>query len=67
MTGLPEFFKQTSDKPYDRHLYQMIYFDGKKEVFDSWEAVQLKWFQTPSRFTNSIEVLDKKITTKGFK
>jgi len=65
MTGLPEFFQQTSTRPYDRHLYQLKYFDNKKEVFDSWEAVQLKWFQTPRHFMDSIEVLDKK--NKGFK
>ena len=50
MTGLPEFFKQTCDKPYDRHSYKLVGINGNELIFDSWEEAQLYWFQAPSRF-----------------
>jgi len=65
MTGLPEFFKQTSDKPYDRHSYKLVGINGNELIFDNWEEVQLYWFQAPSRFLSHIEVLDKKKKSNG--
>lgn len=62
-----EFFKQTCDKPYDRHHYKLVYSDGKDKVFDNYEDAQLTWFQTPSQFLSHVEVLDKKSKSKGFK
>jgi len=68
MTGLPKFFRQTSDKPYDRHNYRYYYKDNTSIVLDSYEEVMEKWFNTPSILKSHIEVLDKKKkTTKGFK
>ena len=69
MTGLPEFFEQTCDKPYNRHQYKLFRNYNQKElIFDSWEQVQSYWFHTPSQFLSHIEVLDKKKkTTGGFK
>jgi len=64
----PRFFKQTCNKPYDRHSYKLVGINGNELIFDNWEEVQLYWFQAPSRFLSHIEVLDKtKKTTKGFK
>ena len=62
----PECFKQTSDKPYDRHDYKLVYEDGKEVVFDNYEDVQLTWFQNGGHFLSHVEVLDKK-KSKGFK
>ena len=60
-------FKQTCDKPYDRHDYKLVYEDGKEVIFDNYEDVQLTWFQRGGYFLSHIEVLDKKQKTKGFK
>jgi hypothetical protein len=65
MSGL-ETFKQTSDVPYDRHDYKLIFEDGKEVIFDNYEDVQLFWFQRGGNFLSHIEVLDKK-QKKGFK
>ena len=60
-------FKQTCDKPYDRHDYKLVYENGKEVIFDNYEDVQLTWFQRGGHFLSHIEVLDKKQKTKGFK
>ena len=63
-----ETFSQTSDEPYLRHDYKLIYEDGNEVVFDNYEDVQLFWFQRAGRFLSHIEVLDKKKSkAKGFK
>ena len=62
----PEYFKQTSDKPYIRHDYKLVYEDGKEVFFDNYEDVQVTWFQHGGNFLSHIEVLDKK-KSKGFK
>ena len=38
--------------------------NGNGEEYESWEEVQLRWFQTPSQFLSHVDVLDK---VKGFK
>jgi len=60
-------FKQTSDDPYIRHHYKLIFSDGREVIFDNYEEVQVTWFQTPGHFLSHIEVLDIKEKTKGFK
>jgi hypothetical protein len=65
MSGL-EVFKQTSDEPYIRHDYKLIFEDGKQVVFDNYEDVQLTWFQRGGNFLSHVEVLDK-IQQRGFK
>jgi hypothetical protein len=71
MTGLPEFFKQTSDEPYIRHDYKLIDNEGQFIVFDNYTDTQAVWFQTPKMFLSHIEVLDKQVKqktkTRGFK
>ena len=69
MTGLPEFFQQTCDKPYDRHDYKLVYTDGNFKIFNTFEEFQATWFQTANMFLSHAEVLDKKTkqkTLKGF-
>jgi hypothetical protein len=63
---MTQTFKQTCDKPYDRHDYKLVYGDGKEVIFDNYEDVQLIWFQNGGNFLSHIEVLDKK-KSKGFK
>lgn len=60
-------FKQTCDKPYDRHRYKLIYSDGKEVIFDNYMDIQACWFQTPSQFLSHVEVLDiSQKKKKGF-
>ena len=69
MTGLPKFFQQTCDKPYDRHDYKLVYTDGNFKIFNTFEEFQATWFQTANMFLSHAEVLDKKTkqkTLKGF-
>jgi hypothetical protein len=58
-------FKQTSDKPYDRHNYKLVLSNGKEVIFEDYEDVQVTWFQTPHQFLSHIEILDK-TEPKGF-
>lgn len=60
-------FKQTSDEPYLRHHYKLVYSDGTYQVFDNYEDVQVLWFHRGGNFLSHIEVLDKKTKSKGFK
>ena len=69
MTGLPEFFEQTSDEPYDRHTYRLVLTNGETLDVDDWMTVSAAWFQLPGVFKDHIEVLDKKLSRtkpKGF-
>lgn len=70
MTGLPEFFKQTSDEPYLRHDYKLFFTNKKPIVFDNYEDFYKTWWETPRQFLSHGEVLDhkeKKIKSGGFK
>ena len=70
MTGLPEFFRQTSDEPYDRHNYRLTYSNNQSIIVESYEEAREAWFNTPAMFKSHIEVLDKKQKKKskgGFK
>jgi hypothetical protein len=64
MTGLPEFFEQTSNEPYLRHDYRLHYKYKNPEVFDNYQDLQATWFQTPNQFLDYAEVLDKKKSKK---
>ena len=69
MSGLPKFFEQTSDLPYDRHCYRLVLTDGRAHVFDDYEHVRSAWFQMASMFTSHVDVLDKpkvRKKAKGF-
>ncbi len=47
MTGLPEFFEQTSNEPYTRHDYKLCYTTGKIEVYSDYEDFRQAWWNTP--------------------
>lgn len=61
-----ERFERTSDDPYDRHTYKLVFTNNQSEIYDSWEVLQSRWFQVPDQFKSHVEVLDKK-NKKGFK
>ena len=70
--NLPEWFAQTSEKPYDRHNYRFIFRNGESIIFNSYDQVMEKWFTTPALFKSHVEVLDKpnknnKNKKEGFK
>ena len=56
----PRYFRQTSNKPYDRHIYKVV-FRNKVYKFDSWDAAVGCWFEKKDlgQF-RTIEVLDRK-------
>ena len=68
MTGLPAFFQQTSDEPYDRHDYKIVLKNGKSITFDDYEIVNAFWWNNNQmRNLDHIEVLDKpKPKPQGF-
>ena len=38
-------FTSTSNKPYDRHTYTLVFKDGKQALFDDYEMCRAAWFQ----------------------
>jgi hypothetical protein len=67
--NLPKNFQQTSDHPYDRHDYKLVYSNKKCSIFDNFEDLRKEWWQTPEQFLSHVEVLDKqkeKSKSKGF-
>ena len=65
-----ETFTQTSDLPYDRHTYKIVFDDGRSLSFESWEEAQAYWFMRKNLGNLiAIEVVDppaKKTTGGGF-
>lgn len=62
-----KIFQQTSDEPYLRHDYKVVFEDGKTVVFDNYEDAQLLWWNRSGNFLSHVEVLDRKQEAKGFK
>jgi hypothetical protein len=60
----PRYFDTYCNNLYDRHTYAIVFSNGQSENYNSWEEVQVRWFQTPTQFLSHVEVLD---ITKGFK
>ena len=61
----PRWFAQTCDKLYDRHKYKLFLTNGQVEIYDSWEELNARWFQSPKIFLSRVEVIDRK-KKKGF-
>ena len=40
-----ETFESTCDKPYDRHLYQLVMKTGKVFMYEDYEMLRAAWFQ----------------------
>jgi hypothetical protein len=45
---------------YDRHKYKLYLSNGKTEVYEWYDEVQARWFQTPKQFLSHVEVIDRK-------
>ena len=64
-----EVFTSTSDKPYDRHSYRVIYANGKAVEVGSYDEAQQLWYGSPR--PKVIEVMStpkaKSKSTGGFK
>jgi len=70
MTKL-KVFAQTSDLPYDRHFYRIVFTNGKSIVVDDYEQMRLFWFQYDSKMLSHVDVIDAvqydvKKSIKGF-
>lgn len=54
---MTEIFKQTSDEPYVRHNYKIVFKNKKAQVFDNYQDAIQTWYNNPDQ-GNYIEVLD---------
>lgn len=60
----PQYFEQSSTKPYDRHKYKLTFSDGRSMILESYEQVQTLWFQNLRNWHGvKLEVID---VNKGF-
>jgi len=60
----PLYFKETSTKPYDRHKYKLTFPDGHSMIVESYEQVQVMWFEHLRNWQGvKVEVIDG---SKGF-
>ena len=41
----PRYFTKTSNEPYDRHKYKLTFPDGHSMIVESYEQVQVMWFE----------------------
>ena len=64
----PQYFSQTSDGPYDRHVYKFNFPGYKSVVIEDYEILRAVWFEKCRNFKGcTVEVLDAtKKTNKGF-
>lgn len=57
-------FTATSDTPYDRHIYRVIYANGKAVEVATYDDAQMLWYSSPR--PKVIEVVSPKGKSKGF-
>jgi hypothetical protein len=57
---MTEAFTLHCTKSYDRHKYKLYLTNGKVELYEWYDEVQARWFQTPKQFLSHIEVIDRK-------
>ena len=62
----PRYFNQTSDEPYDRHYYKLV-FKEKHVILKTWDEVQEYWWNRTAFEKPVVEVIDKPHPKKGFK
>ena len=55
----------TSDQPYDRHKYKLVFIDGRSIVFEDYTQMKETWRQF-SEVCSNVIVLDKETKAKGF-
>jgi|TARA_B100000073_G_C23592337_1_gene516840 hypothetical protein len=53
------YFTNTSDAPYNRHRYKLIFKNKKAAIFDDYEVLRSAWFEwAGTKQLDRIEVLD---------
>lgn len=58
--------KFTSDQPYNRHKYKLVFVDGRSIVFDDYSQMKQTWMKF-SQVCSHVDVVDKKKSGgKGF-
>ena len=56
----PQYFEQSSTEPYDRHKYKLTFPDGHSMILESYEQVQIMWFEHLRNWQGvMIEVIDR--------
>ena len=58
--------KFTSDKPYNRHKYQLVFTDGRSIVFDDYSKMKGAWSQFSEVCSHVVVVDNKKSGGGGF-
>ena len=56
--------KFTSDQPYNRHKYQLVFVDGRSILFDDYEKMKQAWWQY-NQVASHVNVVDKKKSGGG--
>lgn len=60
-------FTHTSDLPYDKHDYKLIFNNNKSKIFTNYYDLLHVWYSTPKEKLDRVEILDKKKkNSKGF-
>ena len=59
-----QWFEQTSNEPYNRHDYKLVYTNGNTKVFEDHQEFMAAWFQYTKQLLSHGEVLDKKAKKK---
>ena len=58
--------KFTSDKPYNRHKYKLVFVDGRSIVFDDYSKMKGAWSQFSEVCSHVVVVDNKKSRGGGF-
>ena len=61
------YFEQTSAESYARHDYVIEFGNGRQQLFGDYETMRNFWFAHVQLSKMTVEVLDKKPTSIGFK
>ena len=67
MTPSIKTFTQTSNKPYDRHFYQVEYTDGRAYAFEDYTQMRAWWFQQMNTTDAVVHVIDTPQYTKSLR
>jgi len=63
---MTETFTQTSNEPYLRHHYKLVYKNGKSIVVDNYADVHQLWVKTTPEYIEVLDIQKKKQSSGGF-
>ncbi len=63
---MTERFTQTSNEPYLRHHYKVVYSNGKNVVVDNYTDVHQLWVKTKPDYIEVLDIKQKKQSSGGF-